>query len=279
MTFRYISNNRDTIEFDGESPYFADADVLRGYEISYDMVRNVVTRFKHDAAVVALPIKISASSPEEGAELFDKMQRAFEHDVRIGEAGRLELDSYHANVFITTFSVDPDDMHDLFEITVQASVLFPSGVWIRENTLNFSIGEDSDARNGFDYPYDFDFDYAGGVFASTLVNDFSWPCPVRIIVYGPASNPFVYIGDNRYEVDVDVPAGGKLVIDGMNKSKIDLLDQFGNVQNVFNRRIPGVAGSGTYIFEQVKPGHHAITWDGSFLLEVTLLGERSMVPC
>lgn len=38
VTFRYVSNSNETIELDGSGPYFADADILRSYEVAYDMV-------------------------------------------------------------------------------------------------------------------------------------------------------------------------------------------------------------------------------------------------
>lgn len=279
VTFRYESNGKEIIELDGSGPYFADADVLRGYEVAYDMVKNAVTRFRRDAASFELPITISAKSPQEGAELLDRMQLAFDHDVRLGKPGRLILDGYYTHTFITAFALSREDMHDLFEIVVQANVLVPDPVWISEMTLEFNIDPGSDTVNGFDYAHDYSYDYTGGVYASKLENPLSWPCAARIVIYGPASNPCVYIGSNRYEVDVEVPDGGMLVIDGLDKSKIDLFDRYGRPENVFSSRIPGAPGSGTYIFEEVPPGYNAITWDGSFRLDVTLLGERSWVPC
>lgn len=279
VTFRYESNGNDVIELDGSSSYFADADALRSYEVAYDMVKNAVTRFKRDAATFELPITISAETPDEGARLLDRMQLAFDHDVRLGKPGRIVLDGYYAQAFVTTFGLSCEEMHGLFEITTRATVLLPDPVWINERTVEFNIDPGSDAVNGLNYPHDYPYDYAGGVYVSKLVNLLSWPCAVRIVIYGPASNPYVHIGGNRYEVDVEVPDGGMLVIDGLDKSKIELRDQYGRAENVFSKRIPGIPGSGTYIFEEVPPGHHAITWDGTFRLDVTLLGERSWVPC
>lgn len=279
VTFRYVSNSNEVIDLDGTGPYFADADALRGYEVAYDMVKNAVTRFTREAATFELPITVSAETPEAGATLLDRMQLAFDHDVRLGKPGRIILDGYYAQAFVTAFALSCEEMHGLFEITAQASVMLPDPIWISEMTIEFNIDPGSEARNGLNYPHDYPYDYAGGVYVSKLVNSLSWPCAARIVVYGPASNPYVHIGANRYEVDVEVPEGGMLVIDGLDKSKIELFDRFGRSQNVFFKRIPGAPGSGTYVFEEVPPGHHDITWDGTFRLDVTLLGERSWVPC
>ena len=279
MTFRYVSNNGDTIEFGGDSPYYADSDAMRSYEVKASLVRNAVTRFTHEAASVNLPISISAGTQEEGAALLDRLQQAFDHDVRANKAGRLEIDEYYANAFITTFGFDCDDALGLWETEVEAEVLLPNPVWILESRKSFNPSLGDVVSGGLNFPYNYPYNYCSGVTSRMITNPLSWPCAVRIVIYGEAHNPYVYIGDNRYEIDADVPEGGYLVIDGLDKSKIDLVDQYGNVTNVFDKRISGIAGSGTYIFEPIPSGYNPVTWDGSFKFDVVLCGERSWAPC
>lgn len=277
--FRYVSNNGDTIEFGGNSPYFADPDDLRNYEVKYSLVRNTVTRFEREARATALPITISAATQEEGAALLDRLQQAFDHDVRAHKAGRFELDGYYTKAYVTTFGIETDDTMGLWEIELDTKVLLPNPVYILEQKKQFSPSREEDEVRGLNYPHNFPFNFCSGVTTGSLKNPLSWPCDVKIIIYGAASNPYIYIGDNRYEVDVEVPEGGLLIIDGLDKSQIELRDQYGRSENVFHRRISGVQGSGTYIFEQVPAGVNPITWDGSFAFDVILCGERSLVPC
>lgn len=279
MSFRYVSNNGDVIEFGGDSPYYADADAFREYEVDYSMVRNTVTRFTNDPANVTFPITISAKTQEEGADLLDRLQQAFDHDVRANKAGRVEIDDYYTHAFVTTFGLSCDDSFGLWEVEVETKVLVPDPVWILERKKEFKTARDDDAAGGLNYPHNYPFNFYSGVTVDSIDNDLSWPCAVKIIVYGAASNPYIYIGDNRYEVDVEVPEGGLLIIDGLDKSQIELRDQYGNSQNVFNRRISGTQGSGTYIFEPIKSGVNPVTWDGSFNFDVILCGERSWAPC
>lgn len=278
MTFRYVSSNGEAFDFEDASPYYADGDALRIYDISYDMIRNTVTRFNHDAPSLPLPIRISAATPQEGAELLDNLQKAFDHDVRMSTPGRIELDGFYVNAYVTTFGIEEEEMHDLFEIALQTNVLLPNPRWIREITKHFPAYAGVEG-GGFNFPIDFPFDF-GVVREPDKVNALtSWPCGVRITIYGPASKPSVAIGQNRYEVNVEVKTGGRLVIDCMDKSKIDLYDQYGNVENVFGKRADGAAGSGTYVFEEVPAGDNIVSWDGSFALDITLYHERSFVPC
>lgn len=277
--FRYVSNNGDTIEFSGESPFYANPDSLRSYEVGYNLVRNTVTRFTREAAKVDFPITIFADTEREGAQLLDRLQQAFDHDVRMHAAGRLELDSYHTSAFVTTLGFESDDSSGLFEIEVSTELLVPKPVWILEETHSYSPSRESMELDGLDYPYDFDFDFYGGSTSGSITNPLSWPCDVRIVIYGAASNPYIYIGDNRYEVDVEVPEGGLLIIDGLDKSKIELRNQYGESTNVFERRIDGTQGSGTYVFEKIKAGVNPVSWDGSFPFDIVICGERSWPPC
>ena len=279
MSFRYVSNNGDTIDFGLESPYFADADALRSYDVGYNMVRNAVTRFNHEPASISLPISISARSEAEGAALLDRLQQAFDHDVRDSRAGRFEVDDYYTKAFVTTFEFSCDESLGLYEIELETKVLLPNPVWVLESKRSFNPSQDDREMRGLNYPYNFPFNFCSGVLTRNIVNPLSWPCAVRIIIYGVAHNPYIYIGGNRYEVDVDVPEGGLLVIDGLDKSRIELRDQYGKSENVFNRRISGTQGSGTYIFEPIPSGVQTVTWDGSFAFDVYLCGERSWLPC
>lgn len=279
MSFRYVSNNGDTIEFGGDSAFYADSDAFRNYDTDYTLVHNAVARFNREAATHALPITIFADTETQGAALLDRLQQAFDHDVRAHKAGRFEIDEYYAHAYVPTFEFSCGDSHGLYEIEVDAKVLLPNPVWILESRKSFNPSDGGDTSRGLNYPYNFPFNFKAGVSIRQITNPLSWPCAVRIVIYGEAHNPYIYIGDNRYEVDVDVPDGGTLTIDGLDKSQIVLRDQYGNATNVFDRRISGAQGSGTYVFEPIPSGVNAVTWDGSFPFDVVLCGERSWAPC
>lgn len=279
MSFRYVSNNGDALEFGPDSPYWADEDAFRTYEVSPSLVRNAVTRFTRDAATYTVPITISAATEAEGAALLERLQQAFEHDVRAMRPGRIEVGDHYARGYVTAFELSCDDSLGLWEVELEAKVMLPSPTWVMERSRSFDPGDGGEVSGGLNYPYDFPFDFVSGVAHRRITNPLTWACPVRIVIYGEAHNPYVYIGDNRYEVDVDVPAGGSLTIDAMDKGQILLRDQWGNATNVFDRRIDGAAGSGTYVFEPIPAGVSEVSWDGSFPFEVTLCGERSWVPC
>ena len=279
MSFRYVSNNGDTLEFGGVSPYYADSDVFRAYDTKYSLVHNAVARFTHDPATYDLPITINAGSEAEGSALLERLQQAFDHDVRAKTPGRFEIGECYANAYVPQFTFDCDESLGLYEIEVKAKVLLPNPVWVMESVRSFNPSDIATSIHGLNYPHDFPHNFSGAAFVRQITNPLSWPCSVRIVIYGEAHNPYIYIGGNRYEVDVDVPRGGTLTIDGLDKSQILLRDRYGNSQNVFDKRISGASGSGTYVFEPIPSGISGVTWNGSFPFDVVLCGERSWVPC
>lgn len=279
MSFYYEGSDGKRIELGGESPYFADPDALRNYEVDYSLIQNKVTRFTHDARKVDLPITITADTEEAGAALMEELVLAFERDIRNNAPGRFWIDDYWTQAFVQTLEFDCDGSHGLWEIELATKALLPEPVWVLERKREFSTKKDDDDRRGMNYPHNFPFNFCSGTGTGTITNSLAWPCDVRIVIYGAATNPYIYIGENRYEVDVEVPEGGTLTIDGLDKSQIVLRDSRGHAENVFHRRLQGTQGSGTYIFEQVPSGSQAVTWDGSFDFDVYLLGERSWPPC
>ena len=84
-------------------------------------------------------------------------------------------------------------------------------------------------------------------------------------------NPYVIIGDNRYQVDATVPDRGLLVIDGRNRTIVSY-DEYGRSESAFSR---GVRSDGANVFANVPAGSSPVSWGGGFGFDVTLVEERS----
>ena len=89
------------------------------------------------------------------------------------------------------------------------------------------------------------------------------------MIYGPCSNPAVYIAGHEYRVNCDVGENEYLTIDATTK-RIYLTQNDGKEINVFNNR-----NRDSYIFEKIPPGNSTVSWDGDFSFDVILLEERS----
>lgn len=163
-------------------------------------------------------------------------------------------------------------------VSVELAIALLDGAWWRLVEQQF-IMEDGDGEGSYlDYPFDYEHDYqktsyTGGITPSVLT-----PSDVHIVVYGPAINPYVIVGGNRYQVNVTVPAGGYLTIDGRDKT-IQLTLADGTVQNAFSYGVRGGGvGGGSYIFERISAGTSEVTFDGSFGFDLGWYEEEGEPP-
>ena len=129
-----------------------------------------------------------------------------------------------------------------------------------------------------DYPHDYPYDYEKTSYTGDVTPSVLTPSDVYLVIYGSAVNPYVIVGGNRYQVNVTVPSGGYLIVDGRDKTiMLTLAD--GTVQNVFSSGVRGGgAGGGTYIFEKVPAGTSEVTYDGSFGFDLGWYEEEGEPP-
>lgn len=279
MSFSYRSGNGDVISFVGSSPYFCDPDVFRSYSWGYEMSNGSVATISRAEIEIETSIGITSDTEQQGADLLDRLVKAFEYDVRAGVAGIVEIDGYEARAFVFTGALAVDEMVGLFEISMTANFLVQRSEWVREISFPFIPGDTGSDGTGLNYPHNFPYNFRSSASRTYIDNPSTYPSDVRITIFGPTVNPSIMIGANRYGVDCEVERGGRLVIDGRDRSKIALYDKYGNETNVFGSRLRGSSGSGTYIFEKVSSGYSPVTWDESCRMEIVVYDERSMPPC
>lgn len=172
----------------------------------------------------------------------------------------------------------PNDIH-YGRLTTELKIALLDGAWWRLVMKSFIAEEEEQSSDLYlDYPYDYEYDLKSigsipFVESSTLT-----PSDIRIIVYGPAENPQITVGGNEYQVNVNVPSGGYLVIDGREKT-ITLIQANGVAQNVFRYGVRGNGqGSGNYIFEPLEPGYQEVAFTGDFSFDFGWYEEEGEPP-
>ena len=129
-----------------------------------------------------------------------------------------------------------------------------------------------------DYPHDYQYDYMESSSSTEITTSVLTPSDVRITIFGAVSNPYIIVGDNRYQVNVNVPAGGYLVIDGRDKT-ITLTLADGTQQNAFGYGVRGSGmGGGAYIFEPIKGGAQSVQWSGAFGFDLAWYEDEGEPP-
>lgn len=156
-------------------------------------------------------------------------------------------------------------------VTYELTFHSPRPWWVRERTYQFfPVAE---VGSALDYPHDYPFDYGGIGQADFVTSGSPYASDFVLRVYGPATNPYVMVGGNRYEVDVTVPDGGLLVVDSA-AATVTLSDAQGVSANSFGDTPDSGAGSGSYIFEPIRPGDQQVSWDGTFGFDLIVMERR-----
>lgn len=243
-----------TVELDGPVTYVGPARGIRGRSWSYRLgYRDMLS-----ATRPAREAQVDLSTTPAQA---DAMRRVFDADVANGKPGTLvaEGEWRQRALFVET---DPSYAMAGY-VGMRLTLLLLDGAWSKLEVVQFTATEDGEPT-GLDYPHDYPHDYAISISSNSVDTGLLSPSPVFLRIYGPAVSPYVVVGSNRYQLNVTVPSGGYVVVDGQAKT-ITLVAQDGTRTNAFASGERGSgAGGGSYIFEEVPAGYSTVSWDGSF---------------
>ena len=242
---------------------------LRGREWSYALGERSISSVARAAREVTVDV-----STRDAAAL-DRARRVMDRDVRLGTPGSLVWDgewSTSAYVVRSEYKLAGRGGHQC-----ELTVVLLDGVWRRETTTSY-LPVSGAGGEWLDYPTGYPRDYMSTPAPTTVLAPKWSESPCRLTVYGPATDPAVTIGGNRYAADVELPAGSRLVIDGLART-VEEVTATGLVVNRFSsaRRGSGL-GSGEYCFQPLPPGESALSWDGSFGFDLTVWEEEGEPP-
>ena len=258
-----------SVQMDGPSSFVGIAENLRSREWEYDLgYRDLVS-----ATRPAREVDVTFNADYQTA---DGLRRVADADVTARTPGVFVAQKeWRQRGYI--LASQPNDIH-YGRLSTELKIALLDGAWWRLVVRSFMPSGGGSGDTYLDYPHDYPYDYektsyTGGITPSVLT-----PSDVYLVVYGPTVNPYVIVGDNRYQVNTTVPSGGYLTVDGRDKT-INLTLADGTVQNVFSSGVRGGgAGGGTYIFEQIPAGTSEVTFDGSFGFDLGWYEEEGEPP-
>ena len=162
------------------------------------------------------------------------------------------------------------------ETTLTVTTDYPQ--WIKETRISFqkngSVFSDGSEECGsgkrnLDFYVDFPYDYMSEMKGRTLNNTGFVGVNFRLIIYGAAINPVIFISGHAYQVNCQIEENEYLTIDSIAKT-ILLTKSDGTVENHFHQR-----NRGSYIFEKIPAGNNIVNWDKTFGFDVVMFEERS----
>lgn len=253
---KYISSQGVECELDGPVSYVGPALDLRSRSWSRTLGYRNLSSVSRPAREVDIELNTTA------AEL-DRLRRVFDADVSNNTPGVLISGGFRQRALIVEQM--PKDTFNLGGyITAALTVVLLDGAWWAIKSESFVPQTGDTDYPWLDFEFDFEFDFGRPPYDSKVDTGLMDAAPIYMIIYGPAVNPYVIIGGNRYELQTTVPAGAHAVIDGKNAT-INLVTATGQKVDIFSAGSRGTGqGGGRYIFEPVKAGTQTVSWDNSF---------------
>lgn len=271
LSIVYVSaSTGEAFPLDGGDAWIGTGASLRSRRLSYDLGWRGISAVSRDAREVSVELKWTSASA------IDRFRRACDADAEANTPGTL----VYAGVWETRafFTASETTLVSQCLIVQSLTAVLVDGVWRKEMSMEF-LPASSSGDLGLDYPHDYPHDYASSGRRTQVDTSSESSSPMKLVVYGPATNPYIQIGGNRYQVDVTVPAGSYLVVDGLFPS-ITLTSSDGAVEDCFSKGVRGDgSGSGEYVFERLEPGVSIVSWSGTFGFTLYWYIEESEPPC
>lgn len=265
---KYTNHSGESVDLMCDSAYITDCD-LRDWSWSYEATSGEVTRFTRQFESKTVPFNFRGDLSGR-----DTMNDVFDSDIAYMEPGTFEVDGWSRRCFCVASRKMSRWVSPRF-MAYEIDLLFIDPMWCLYSEDAFPI--QSTGAGGLNFPYNFPHNLGGGRRQSTFLLDSVRPCDFRLTVFGHASNPYVTVGGNTYQVNVDLADGDILIVDS-REGVIEKRTNSGDVSNVFNSRVKANEGSGSFIFEKLSPGYSSVVWDNSFGFNLGAYMERSEPP-
>lgn len=263
MDISYINHKGDRIDLGPAQPIHYGKHGLLTTELNYDTEGVQIKTLRTEPREIELPIGLETDNDADGLVLRDKVSSILLADILAKKHGQVVVGEWAMDVFPTVVSPDKWWLTDRI-LEISMTLIAEKPVWKRKRTASFLASSASLSGGGLNFPHNYPHDYSSARITGSITNDSSLPSDMRMIIYGAATNPSVTIGQNRYQVNTSVPAGGYLIVDGQAKT-ITITAANGDIADVFSLGVRGSGhGSGEYIFEQIDSGYNPVTWSNSF---------------
>lgn len=254
---------------------------LLGWSWDADKDTGVITRAARTYELMVVAIDVAT---------FDELSRRMEQDAVSGRMGTLSVDGWKLSCSAKTAA--PKHVGDGI-VSAKLILYATDPTWRRvtSHTLVPESGQQTETT-GLDYPTDYTFDYAGTT-RSSGIESFSLAVEsaIRVTFWGPCTNPYCTVTSrtqgggtrsNRFGVNADAATGERIVIDPLGRHAVGAsvyrVGAFGETTNLFDSRVRGVEGSGSYVFATMPAGNLSVAWPQEFGVTLETIEERGSLP-
>lgn len=277
MDFYYVNHNGKRIDLSDYPYLFQSGDIL-DWIYTYDTSegkRNQVSNFRKVAKEFSVKIAVLCdfSIPlnerqEEWNQAVDSLVELFEEDVIEGQEGKLYSDTgYYMNCMIIG-STKSDWKMGLPVMFNTLKLISSNPGWTKEHPYYFKSSEITSTDNKR-YAGKYAYRYANGLTNTAIINEHYAECNFRLIVYGPCTQPSIYIGGYEYRFNIVLQEGEYLEVDSAEETVTKYMKS-GVKINAFNNR-----NFKNSVFQPIQTGRQEVSWNGRFDFDIIMYEERS----
>ena len=266
----YVNHLGERLRFGRDGLYVNEND-LRDFSWNVLSTNDQISGFSRGVQKKTIPVRVACVDQTDGVIKKNRLFEIPEKDVLSAQRGKLWINGYYCECFITSSKKTRYSVEDRF-LACNIEITTDRPVWVKETKLSYGVVENYDTQPSeyLDTPFDAPFGLKRYIDRIVpLVVDGVFSSNFRLDIHGEAINPTVYINERMYQVNTTVPEGSTLTVDLLSKS-IYLTYQDGTAENRFDAR-----NRENYIFEPVAVGEVDVRWDNFFAFDLTLYDERS----
>ena len=267
---KYQNHLGEEIDF-GRNGIYVKSSELHDYQWDVVQKNGKISGFRRAVVQKKLPVVIFCTTVDAGLAARNRLVEVAEKDILASQPGRLIIGDYYFKCYISKSQKD-GYLFSRRKMEATLTITTDEPFWVREISYYFrdsGSGDAGSATAGFDYSFDYPVDYVCGFANGELTNPGFAAANFRMTIYGPCTNPTVYVGGHEYTVAATLAESEYLTIDSISKTIIKTAAD-GAKTNLFHHR-----GRSSYIFEKIPSGGNVLARNGDFNVDLVLLEERS----
>lgn len=269
MIVKYVNSKGVEVNLNKE-PYKMLVSDLLDYEWEVITSANRITGFGYTVKEKVLNIDVHRNRDAGARENMNRLTEIFETDILSGAPGRLYIDEQYMICYIK--SSEKDNWETDRIIQGEYGIVTDNPFWITEK--HFSFQKKTSKEKIFEYldhPYDFEYDLLAEPYGMDKIEGgTSSDSHFKMIIYGPAVFPEVFIGGHKYRVNTVVAEGEYLTIDSREQTVVRCMIDGTKINEFDNREHEGHS-----VFKKIPAGNVEVEWNGSFGWDIMLFEERS----
>lgn len=215
-----------------------------------------------------IKINVFGQNQNEHNTALNRLAEVIGQDVEALTAGKLYVNGQYLLCYISE-SEKQISLNWSTCTTVTLTVTPEYPYWCMEKKFSYYMRDNATDLGGLKYPRKYPYRYTSSDQSLNLVNSHYAPCPMIITIYGPAVNPYIYIGKILCGLNVTIANGEYAVINQMTR-EIYLRNNNGEIVNIFNKR--NKSGN---VFEFAPPGNSKLSFSGDFGMDIIIAEQRS----